>query len=80
MIRLISNREETRTLARAETSTPTRGSVGTKRVHTIGKEYNWNYNIVLLLLSACKGTQTELGVLISKPPITISLSKSNNDH
>ena len=80
MIQLISNKEET--------STPARGSVGTKRVHTIeqnrvhtiGKEDNWHYNIVLLLLSACKGTQIELGVLISKPHITISLSKSNNDH
>ena len=87
MIWLISNREETSTPARGETSTPARGSVGTKRVHTIekkrvhtiGKE-DWHYNIVILLLSACKGTQTKLGVPISKPLITISLSKSNNDH
>ena len=81
MIWLISNREETSTPTRVETScTLARGNVGTKRVHTIGKEDNWHYNIVLLLLSTCKGTQTELGVLISKPHITISLSKSNNDH
>ena len=41
MTRLISNREETSTPTRAETScTVARGSMGNKRVHTIGKEHN----------------------------------------
>ena len=59
-----SNREETSTPTRGETGTPARGSMATKRVHTIGKEY-WHYNIVILFLSACKGIEIELGVLIS---------------